>query len=245
MSKLGDVLASLALDKEAGSGPPAEGGGEFMPPEQPADVSSNADAAAAVSDELARLALAQPAAAAESPTAALAAPAVQSAEAPGAELPGREEESGGAPLQEPSAVPAGRQRPARPSRQSAAQDAAAAPAAGPAGRRRSGRLSAAADQENRSSADSSGPATEDSGAAVVKAKRRSFGAAVQQGSPQPTAAEPAKATAKRVAAMRQFWEATAQKEGRPRAGAQGLPHKNHGQGPQPVASSVQDWSDDD
>lgn len=245
MSELGDVLASLALDKEAGSGPPAEGGGESIPPEQPAVVSNDADAAAAVSDELARLALAQPAAAARSPIADSAVPAVQPAKAAGAELPGREDASGGTPLQEPSAVPAGRQRPARPSRQSAAQDTAAAPVAGPAGRRRSGRLSAAADQENRSSADSSGPAAEDSGDAVVKAERRSFGAAVQQASPQATAAEPAKAAAKRVAAMRQFWEATAQKEGRPRAGAQGLPHKNRGQGSQPVVSSVQDWSDDD
>jgi hypothetical protein len=242
VSELGDVLASLALDKEAGSGPPAEGGGESIPPEQPAVVSNDADAAAAVSDELARLALAQPAVAAGSPIADSAAPAVQPAKAAGAELPGREDASGGAPLQEPSAVPAGRQR---PSRQSAAQDTAAAPVVGPAGRRRSGRLSAAADQENRSSADSSGPAAEDSGDAVVKAERRSFGAAVQQASPQATAAEPAKAAAKRVAAMRQFWEATAQKEGRPRAGAQGLPHKNRGQGSQPVVSSVQDWSDDD
>ena len=51
-----------------------------------------------------------------------------------------------------------------------------------------------------------------------------------------------------VAAMRQFWEATAQKGERPGAGAQALPHAVHAKdvrGGAAVKSSVQDWSDDD
>ncbi|CAL8472231.1 g11773 [Coccomyxa elongata] len=218
VSDLGDVLAGLALDKQADSGAPAEQG-STVPANLPAldamQAASIADAAA-IADELARLALAQPPSAAGAPTADPTAAAAAHPENADTQQPRRPREpsSSNAPQQE---APTVRLRAAHPSKPSSAADAVA-PAAAPAGRRRSGRLSAAADQENRNSANAAAPADEGD-AVVVKRERRGLGASAAEDASSGAAAQPSKGAAKRVMAMRKFWEETAQKEGRPRAGA--------------------------
>ena len=241
MADLGDVLAGLALDKPAEPGTPAEPGeNSTMPTTLPAasalQETSVADAAA-VTNELARLALSQPPDTAGAPATR---PPVAAAAQPGAA--NAQPSSRAAPQQEPSA-PAVRPRAARPGKPSSAADAAAPAAAPAAGRRRSGRLSAAADQENHNSANEAAPAAGEGSEVVAgKARRGSGASAVQETSPA-AASQPSKGAAKRVNAMRAFWEQTAQKEGRPRAGAQGLPHKARAQvSPvrMPPGSSIQD-----
>ncbi len=248
VSDLGDVLAGLALDKQADLGAPAgQGEGSIMPANSPAlDATQAASVvnAAAVADELARLALTQPTSAAEAPTAdPTAAAAAQPANAD-TQQPRRPREPSSSNAQE---APDIRPRAARHSKPSSAVDAVAL-AAAPAGRRSSGRLSAAADQENRNSANAAAPAANEGDAVVVMKERRGSGASAAEDASSGAAAQPSKGAAKRVMAMRKFWEETAQKEGRPRAGAQGLPHKTRAQASperRPLGSSIQDWSDDD
>lgn len=211
--------------------------------------------ATTISDDLARLALSDPAAqpSAEVDPLALQQPAGQPEEATEAD----------SKLTVPAAAPDSRATRAPPrARKVSDMQAAAADN----GRRRSVRSGAAAteDQENLDSANTSYSAATEAaaasaadGKAVRRDRRRSgrvsaAGAATADDTSAATPAQaPQKAAAKRVMAMRQFWEATAQKEGRPRPGAQGLPHKSRvpavvdKAAPKQRTTSVQDWSDDD
>lgn len=248
VSELGDVLAGLALDMQAVARPPIDAKGAAFT-EEGSQKPSEADAAAA---ELARLALAQPSAAAGATAAASSASAARGDTKP----PGRSRvavaasSSNAQREREPLSAPAGRLRrgAAQPADTEAPlRPAAAAAAAAPIARRRSGRasgsgrLSAAAGQENRRNSGNVAPPPDGDGQAGGAKAERGLAGTVEAPSSQ-VAAAPAKGAAKRVAAMRQFWEATAQKEVRPRAGAQGLPHRSLGQLPAraqaPAANSM-------